>query len=73
MNIFFMSLTKERLYLRGLGTALVTPFKQDKSVDYEVLEHLVERQIASGVDFFVVLGTTAETPTLSESEQDMII
>lgn len=73
MNNIFMSLTKERLYLRGLGTALVTPFKQDKSVDYEVLEHLVERQISSGVDFLVVLGTTAETPTLSESEQDMII
>ena len=41
--IFYMSRTKERLYLRGLGTALVTPFKQDKSVDYDVLERLVER------------------------------
>ncbi len=71
--IFYMSRTKERLYLRGLGTALVTPFKQDKSVDYDVLERLVERQIASGADFLVILGTTAETPTLSEEEQDRII
>ena len=68
-----MSRTEKSLYLRGLGTALVTPFKQDKSVDYAILEHLVERQIECGVDFLVVLGTTAETPTLSEGEQDVII
>lgn len=68
-----MRRTEESLYLRGIGTALVTPFKQDKSVDYEALERLVERQIESGVDFLVVLGTTAETPTLSEGEQDVII
>lgn len=68
-----MSRTEKSLYLRGLGTALVTPFNQDKSVDYAALERLVERQIECGVDFLVVLGTTAETPTLSEGEQDVII
>lgn len=62
-----------RLYLRGMGTALVTPFKEDKSVDYERLKVLVQRQIDCGADFLVVLGTTAETPTLSEEEQDNII
>lgn len=61
------------LYLKGLGTALVTPFKEDRSVDYNVLEQLVERQIEGGADFLVVLGTTAETPTLSRAEQDVII
>lgn len=68
-----MSRTEKSLYPRGLGTALVTPFNQDKSVDYAALERLVERQIECGVDFLVVLGTTAETPTLSEGEQDVII
>lgn len=62
-----------RLFLRGMGTALVTPFKEDKSVDYPTLELLVERQIANGADFLVVLGTTAETPTLRTAEQDVII
>lgn len=66
-------MSNERLYLRGLGTALVTPFTSDKRVDYPTLERLVERQIACGADFLVVLGTTAETPTLSEEEQDEII
>ncbi|MDD7437837.1 MAG: 4-hydroxy-tetrahydrodipicolinate synthase [Bacteroidales bacterium] len=63
----------KRLFLKGMGTAIVTPFKQDKSVDYNTLETLVERQIQCGVDFLVVLGTTAETPTLSIAEQDVII
>lgn len=68
-----MSNKRERLFLKGMGTAIVTPFKQDKSVDYNTLEALVERQIESGADFLVVLGTTAETPTLSTAEQDVII
>ena len=53
----------------GLGVALVTPFKEDKSIDFGALERLIEFQIASDVDFFVVLGTTGETPTLSRDEQ----
>lgn len=68
-----MDRNKERLYLRGLGTALVTPFTADKKVDYATLERLVERQIECEADFLVILGTTAETPTLSEEEQDEII
>lgn len=61
------------LSLHGIGTALITPFTPDLSVDYPALEDLVERQIENGVDFLVALGTTAETPTLSIEEQDEII
>lgn len=66
-------MNSDRLYLRGVGPALITPFHEDKSVDFPALEALVEYQIRSGVDFLVPLGTTAETPTLSTQEQDDII
>ena len=54
--------------LRGCGTALVTPFKQDGSVDETALRHLVAWQIESGIDFLVPCGTTGETPTLTHEE-----
>lgn len=54
--------------LYGCGTALVTPFKHDGSVDEQTLAALVEWQIASGIDFLVPCGTTGETPTLSHDE-----
>jgi 4-hydroxy-tetrahydrodipicolinate synthase len=56
------------MQLRGCGTALVTPFKQDGSVDERALRSLVEWQITSGIDFLVPCGTTGETPTLSHDE-----
>jgi 4-hydroxy-tetrahydrodipicolinate synthase len=52
----------------GCGTALVTPFRSDGSLDEETLSKLVEWQIASGIDFLVACGTTAETPTLNHAE-----
>ena len=55
--------------LRGMGVALITPFKEDESVDYDALAKLVEFQVQNGTDYLVVLGTTAETPTLTESEK----
>lgn len=55
--------------LKGMGVALVTPFKSDKSIDYDALARLLEYQIKNGVDYIVVLGTTAETPTLSTDER----
>ena len=55
--------------LKGMGIALVTPFKADGSVDYEALVKLVEYQVQNGTDYLVVLGTTAETPTLTETEK----
>ncbi|MBP5457133.1 MAG: 4-hydroxy-tetrahydrodipicolinate synthase [Paludibacteraceae bacterium] len=54
---------------KGLGIALVTPFKEDESVDFDALGRLLDYQIQNGVDYIVALGTTAETPTLSESEK----
>jgi 4-hydroxy-tetrahydrodipicolinate synthase len=54
--------------LSGCGTALVTPFRGDGSLDEETLSELVEWQIASGIHFLVACGTTAETPTLNHDE-----
>lgn len=56
------------LLLKGCGTALLTPFSNGK-VDYEAFAASVDRQVASGVDFLVPLGTTGETPCLSEQER----
>ncbi len=58
-----------QINLSGMGVALVTPFKVDKSIDYPALARLIEYQISNGVDYIVVLGTTAETPTLSKDER----
>jgi 4-hydroxy-tetrahydrodipicolinate synthase len=54
--------------LQGCGTALITPFKEDLSVDESALRRLVEWQIESGIHFLVPCGTTGETPTLTKDE-----
>jgi 4-hydroxy-tetrahydrodipicolinate synthase len=59
--------------LSGCGTALVTPFRGDGSLDEETLRELVEWQIASGIRFLVACGTTAETPTLNHEEWLQVI
>jgi 4-hydroxy-tetrahydrodipicolinate synthase len=56
------------MQLRGCGTALVTPFHQDGSIDEVALRNLVAWQVESGVDFLIPCGTTGETPTLSHDE-----
>ncbi len=56
------------MQLRGCGTALVTPFHQDGSIDDAALRNLVAWQIESGIDFLVPCGTTGETPTLTHDE-----
>ena len=56
-----------------MGVALITPFKNDESVDYDALLRLVDYQLQNGTDYLVVLGTTAETPTLTESEKKKIV
>ena len=58
--------------LEGLGVALVTPFKEDFSIDYSGLERLIEHVIEGGCDYIVALGTTAETPTLSREEKNAL-
>ncbi len=57
---------------RGLGTALVTPFRDGK-VDYDAFRALVRRQVEAGVDFLVPLGSTAETPCLEDEEKVNIL
>ncbi|MDE6166023.1 MAG: 4-hydroxy-tetrahydrodipicolinate synthase [Muribaculaceae bacterium] len=58
--------------LTGMGVALITPFKADKSIDFSALARLIEHQIKSGIDFLVVLGTTAETPALTPDEKRQV-
>lgn len=60
-------MTKHPLY--GLGTALITPFKDDKSVDFEALARLLDTQLTGNVDYLVVLGTTGESVTLTAEEK----
>jgi 4-hydroxy-tetrahydrodipicolinate synthase len=59
--------------LRGCGTALVTPFQQDGSIDFRAQRALVEWQIESKIDFLVPCGTTGETPTLTHDEWLQVI
>lgn len=55
--------------IKGLGTALITPFKADKSVDYDALARLLDTQLTGYVDYLVVLGTTGEAVTMTENER----
>lgn len=57
---------------KGLGIALITPFNEDASVDYESLARLIEYQIDNGADFFCILATTGETPCLTADEKQKI-
>ena len=61
------------LHLTGCGTALVTPFKEDRSLDEDALRRFVDFQIADGIDFLVPCGTTGESVTLSDSEQRRVV
>ena len=58
-----------QINLKGMGVALITPFHEDGTIDFPALARLVEYQIQNGIDYLVVLGTTAETPTLTEEEK----
>lgn len=58
--------------LKGMGVALITPFKEDESIDYDALMRLVDYLLQNNADFLCVLGTTAETPTLTEEEKKKI-
>ncbi len=61
------------LNLRGVGVALVTPFTSDGSVDYPALTSLINHVTTGGVDYLVVLGTTAETATLTSEEKQNVL
>src|SRR6202171_5952686 len=57
----------------GCGTALVTPFKQDLSLDEATMRKLVQRQIREGINFLVPCGTTGESPTLTRAEHLRVV
>ena len=58
---------------KGVGTALITPFKQDQSIDLDSLRKIVNQQLNMGVDALVVLGTTGESPVIEYDERRKII
>ncbi len=58
---------------KGTGIALITPFNEDKSVDFAALERIVNHVIDGGADFLVALGTTSEAPTLSTEEKEQVV
>ena len=57
----------------GTGVALITPFNEDKTIDYTSLEKLINKVIEGGIDFLVVLGTTGEATSINESEKNELI
>jgi 4-hydroxy-tetrahydrodipicolinate synthase len=57
----------------GCGTALVTPFRRDLSLDEETLRKLVRRQVEAGINFLVPCGTTGESPTLTRAEHLRVV
>jgi len=59
--------------ISGAGVALITPFNNDYSVDYQSLKNIVNRVISQGVDFLVALGTTSEAPTLTNREKELVV
>lgn len=59
--------------LIGTGTALITPFNNDHSIDFDALSRIIEQQIAGGTNYFVMLGTTGESATLSNEEKRAVV
>jgi 4-hydroxy-tetrahydrodipicolinate synthase len=64
---------KEHIMFRGCGTALVTPFRRDFSLDEAALRFLIKRQLKAGVDFLVPCGTTGESPSLTHAEKRRVV
>lgn len=58
---------------KGTGVALVTPFHDDQSIDFEGLKRLIDHVVSGGVDYLVVLGTTGESSTLTSSEKKQVL
>lgn len=60
-------------FLKGSGVAMITPFKEDGEVDFEAVADVFEHIVKGGIDYVVVMGTTAETATLSDQERDQVV
>src|ERR1035437_6557167 len=69
----FPATLRRRYMFTGCGTAFVTPFRRDLSLDEETLRRLVRRQIEAGIDFLVPCGTTGESPTLTRAEHLRVV
>jgi 4-hydroxy-tetrahydrodipicolinate synthase len=69
----FHPAAKEQKMFTGCGTALVTPFRRDLSLDEPALRRLIRRQIDAGIDFLVPCGTTGENPTLTRAEHLRVV
>src|SRR5271170_1252943 len=61
------------MFFQGCGTAMVTPFRKDGSLDEQTLRSLVKRQIEEGINFLVPCGTTGESPTLTRKEHLRVV
>jgi 4-hydroxy-tetrahydrodipicolinate synthase len=72
VRIFDLDVEEETMFT-GTGTALVTPFRRDGSLDESTLRALVKRQIAAGINFLVPCGTTGESPTLTHQEHLRVV
>lgn len=59
--------------LKGMGVAMITPFKKDLSVDVQALKKLTEHLLNNGTDYLVVMGTTGETPTLDKEDKKLVL
>lgn len=66
-------LINNMIELQGTGVALITPFKKDLSIDFQSLDNLIDFNLNNGINYFVLLGTTAETATLNNDEKKSII
>ena len=74
LNLFKKQLSFMKDFsLKGMGVALITPFKADKTIDFDALSRLLEFHLESGTDYLIVLGTTAEVSTLTWEERDAIV
>jgi 4-hydroxy-tetrahydrodipicolinate synthase len=58
---------------KGVGVALVTPFSENSTIDFNALQQIIHNQVEGGTDYLVALGTTAETPTLSGQERKDVV
>ena len=59
--------------ISGTGVALITPFNEDKTIDYTSLDKLINKVIEGGIDFLVVLGTTGEATSINDSEKKELL
>ncbi len=60
-------------FLKGSGVAMITPFDEEGRVDYHAVKRVVDHIISGGIDYIVLMGTTAETATLTSEERSKVV